>query len=127
MQFTTFATLLAVAVGINAVAIEKRIDAIPLSIYQSAGCNDGPTPVTTAYIPTDGSCFGVSPIISGNTDSGIISQRNLAALPAGCTLVAYSNPNCNSVNTITYDVTGRCGTFGPGRLIQSAKAVGTCA
>ncbi|OAL05375.1 hypothetical protein IQ06DRAFT_312761 [Phaeosphaeriaceae sp. SRC1lsM3a] len=127
MQFTTIATLLAIAAGINAVAIEKRLDAVPLSIYESAGCNNGPTPVTTAFIPTDGKCFSVSPIISGNTDSGIISQSQLLALPAGCTLVAYSNPTCDSVNTIVYDVTGRCGTFGPGRLIQSAKTVGTCA
>ena len=127
MQFT-LATLLfaASAAVVNGAAIEKRIDAIPLSIYQSTGCNVG-IPVTTAYIPTDGACFSVSPIISGNTDSGIISQTNLAKLPAGCTLVAYSNPTCSSVNNILYDVTGRCGTFGPGLLIQSARTVGTCA
>lgn len=83
MQFTVATLLFAAAV--SGAAVEKRLDAIPLSIYESDGCNNGPTPATTAYIPTDGSCFGVSPIISGNTDSGIISQSNLAALPAGCT------------------------------------------
>ena len=42
-------------------------------------------------------------------------------------VVAYFDTDCTSVNTITYDVTGRCGTFGPGKLIRSAKTVGTCA
>jgi len=44
-----------------------------------------------------------------------------------CVVVAYSDPECTSVNNIVYDVTGRCGTFGAGKLILSAKTVGTCA
>jgi hypothetical protein len=86
MQFTTLATLLVAAAGINAApALEKRLEAIPLSIYSGLGCNSNPIPLTTAYIPTDGKCFGISPIVSGNTDSAIIDQVNLAKLPAGCT------------------------------------------
>ncbi|KAF2826037.1 hypothetical protein CC86DRAFT_38293 [Ophiobolus disseminans] len=128
MHFSTLTTILLAATGISAFpALQKRLDAIPLSIYPSTGCNSGPTPLTTAFIPTDGSCFGISPIVSGNTDSGIISQSQLLALPAGCTLVAYSDSTCSSVNNIVYDVTGRCGTFGAGKLIHSAKTVGTCA
>lgn len=84
MQFTLATLLFATAATVSGAAIEKRIDAIPLSIYQSTGCNNG-IPVTTAYIPTDGACFSVSPIISGNTDSGLIRQTDLAVLPAGCT------------------------------------------
>tara|TARA_R110002003_G_scaffold3266_1_gene25013 strand:+ start:528 stop:818 length:291 start_codon:yes stop_codon:yes gene_type:complete len=86
MQFTTLATLLVAAVGINAApAMEKRLDAVPLSIFSGTGCNSEPTALTTAYVPTDGSCFGISPIVSGNTDSGIIDQTLLRTLPAGCT------------------------------------------
>jgi hypothetical protein len=42
-------------------------------------------------------------------------------------VVAYSDYECTSVNQIVYDVTGQCGTFGPGKLIRGAKTVGTCA
>lgn len=113
-------------------------------VDESAGCNDGPNSVTTAFIPTDGACYGVSPIVSGNTDSGIISQSQLAALPAGCTrkysydahhlddllsliVVVWSDNTCSSVNFIEYTATGECGTFGPDKFIHSARAVGTCA
>ena len=41
-------------------------------------------------------------------------------------VVAYSDNTCSSVNSIVYDVTGRCGTFGPNKPIFSARAVGTC-
>ncbi|KAH7377812.1 hypothetical protein BKA66DRAFT_513411 [Pyrenochaeta sp. MPI-SDFR-AT-0127] len=130
MQFSSIIALLVVAVGVNAapsVELSKRIDVIPLSIYESAGCNDGPNPVSTAFVPTDGSCFPISPIVSGNTDGGIISQTQLAALPAGCTLVVWFDSQCSSVNFIEYTKTGECGTFGPGKFIHSARAVGTCA
>jgi hypothetical protein len=81
MQFTTLATLLVAAAGINAApALEKRLEAIPLSIYSGLGCNSNPIPLTTAC-----KCFGISPIVSGNTDSAIIDQVNLAKLPTGCT------------------------------------------
>jgi hypothetical protein len=43
------------------------------------------------------------------------------------TVVAYFDSECKSVNFIQYDVTGQCGTFGPGKLIRSAKTIGTCA
>jgi hypothetical protein len=86
MQFTTVVALLVAAVGINAApAMEKRLDSIPYSIFGGAGCNSSPTPLTTAYIPTDGSCFGISPLVSGDTDSGLIDQTKLKTLPAGCT------------------------------------------
>jgi hypothetical protein len=78
--------LLATALGFTnaAPSLSARLDAIPLSIFSGLGCNSGPTPLTTAYIPTDGSCFGISPIVSGNTDSGLIDQTLLKTLPAGC-------------------------------------------
>lgn len=132
-------------VRIIQVLLHKEISADPafLQLVQSLGCNDGPTPVTTAWVPTDGSCFGISPIISGNTDSGMILQQNLATLPTGCkrkdlssltvqyllilAVVAYFDTDCSSANFIDYTATGRCGTFGPGKLIRSAKTVGTCA
>jgi hypothetical protein len=86
MQFTILASLLIAATGINAApSLSARLDAIPLSIFSGLGCNDSPTPLTTAFVPTDGSCFGISPIVSGNTDSGIIDQTLLKTLPAGCT------------------------------------------
>jgi hypothetical protein len=86
MQFITLATLLiTAAVGTNAApSLSARLDAIPLSIFSGLGCNDSPTPLTTAYVPTDGNCFGISPIVSGNTDSGLIDQTLLRTLPAGC-------------------------------------------
>ncbi|OAL46411.1 hypothetical protein IQ07DRAFT_150251 [Pyrenochaeta sp. DS3sAY3a] len=132
MQFTTIVALLAVAVGINAapsIEVSKRIPAIPLSIYEGGGCNDPTRPerVTTAWVNTDGSCQGISPIVSGVTTSGRIDTDTLASLPAGCTLIAYFDNECSSVNFIEYTSTGRCGTFGPGKFIHSAKAVGTCA
>jgi hypothetical protein len=88
MQFTTLATLFVAAVGINAAAIEKRVDSIPLNIYTGTGCNQG-RPITTAFIPTDGSCFGIAPILSGNTDSGLIDDTILKTLPTGCTRKCY--------------------------------------
>ncbi|KAI4937016.1 uncharacterized protein J4E92_001741 [Alternaria infectoria] len=127
MQFTTTIALLIAAVSVNAAPTEmsKRLDTIPLKFYSGPGCNSG-IAVTTAYIPADGSCFPTSPIFSGNTDSALILPTDLPALPAGCTLVAYSDNTCSSVNSIVYDVTGRCGTFGPNKPIFSARAVGTC-
>ena len=86
MHFTTVVALLVATVGINAApALETRVDAVPLSIFSGTGCNQSPTAITTAYVPTDGSCFSISPIVSGNTDSGIIDQTLLRTLPADCT------------------------------------------
>lgn len=82
MQTKTIFSLLFAVTGINAApGISRRQDAVPLQIYDSAGCNNGPTPVTTVFLPTDGSCFGFSPIVSANTDSGLV---NTGDLPAGC-------------------------------------------
>jgi hypothetical protein len=86
MQLITTLALLIAAVGINAAPaaeLTKRLDAIPLSIYAGSGCNTG-TVLTTAYVNTDGLCQGISPIFSGNTDSGLILPANLASLPKGC-------------------------------------------
>ena len=62
----------------------KRLYAIPLAIYSYDKC-DPSVSVTTAYIPTDGSCFQPSPIFSGNTNSFSINPADLARLPKGCT------------------------------------------
>ncbi|EAT82612.1 hypothetical protein HBI56_087120 [Parastagonospora nodorum] len=126
MHFSTLTSILLAATGINAAALSKRVDSIPLNIYTGTGCNQG-RPITTAFVPADGSCFGIAPILSGNTDSGLIDDTILKTLPKGCTLLVYSDFDCTSVNFINYDATGRCGTFGPGLLIHSARAVGTCA
>ncbi|KAL5120005.1 hypothetical protein ACEQ8H_002103 [Pleosporales sp. CAS-2024a] len=83
MLLTTLTALLLSTSGINAATLAQRLDSIPLSIYTGPGCNDGPA-VSTAYVPTDGSCFGISVVLSGTTDSGLISPLNLARLPAGC-------------------------------------------
>jgi hypothetical protein len=86
MQFTTTLAFLVAAVGISAAPaaeMTKRIDTIPLSFYSGPGCNTG-IAVTTAYLPTDGSCFPTSPIFSGNTDSALVDPALLAKLPAGC-------------------------------------------
>lgn len=86
MQFTTVFALLVAAVGISAAPsqMSQRAASIPLNIYLGDGCNDSahPNPVATANVPTDGSCFPISPIVSGNTDSGRIDVPG--SLPAGC-------------------------------------------
>jgi hypothetical protein len=87
MQFANALALLVSVIGINAVPaanVIKRLDTIPLSFYSGAGCSTDVS-VTTVYIPADGSCFPTSPIFSGNTDSALIDQTNLATLPTGCT------------------------------------------
>lgn len=84
MQFTTVAVFLAAAIGASAAPTDftKRLDSIPLSIYSGEVCSS--QGVTTAYIPTDGSCFPTSPIFSGNTNSFFVDPANLSKLPAGC-------------------------------------------
>jgi hypothetical protein len=91
MHFQSLTALLfAATASVNAApSLFKRLDAVPLSIFSGLGCNAGPTPLTTAFVPTDGKCFGISPIVSGNTDSGIIDQTLLKTLPAGCTRKLY--------------------------------------
>jgi hypothetical protein len=66
MHFTSITTALILATAVSALpsSLAKRVDAIPLAIY---------------------SRFGISPIVSGNTDSGIIDQTLLKTLPKGCT------------------------------------------
>ncbi|KAF1938498.1 hypothetical protein EJ02DRAFT_457817 [Clathrospora elynae] len=127
MQFTTVLALLVAAVGINAAPTEmsKRVETIPLAFFSGPGCNSGPG-VTTIYIPTDGSCFGTSPIFSGNTDSCLIDDTILKSLPAGCSIKLYQDNLCQSSVVIPVPVTGRCGTFGPGKPIFGARTVGTC-
>jgi hypothetical protein len=83
MHFTTFLAVL-IAATTAAPVVERSLDAIPLSIFLGLGCNSKPIAVTTAYVPNDGKCFSISPIISGNTDSGIIDQTLLRKLPSGC-------------------------------------------
>jgi hypothetical protein len=78
------ASIFLAAVGVYAApAVEARqVESVPLNIYEGSGCNSGPV-VSTANVPTDGSCFPVSPIISGNTDSARIDVAG--SLPQGCT------------------------------------------
>jgi hypothetical protein len=87
MYFTSTTALFLAATAVSALpsSLSKRVDAIPLAIYSGLGCNSNPTPLTTAFVPTDGACFGISPIVSGNTDSGLIDQTLLKSLPKGCT------------------------------------------
>jgi hypothetical protein len=85
MQFTITLAIFIAATATSAAPtaeMTKRRDTIPFNFYSGAGCNTG-TAVTTAYVPTDGSCFLTSPIFSGNTDSALILPLNLASLPAG--------------------------------------------
>jgi hypothetical protein len=85
MYTTLFVSFFLAITGINAApSLVPRLPSIPVEIYTGAGCNNSPTPITTAYVPTDGSCFPISPIVSGNTDSGLLNT-NQVMLPAGCT------------------------------------------
>lgn len=84
MQTSLFISLLFAATGIKAApSLVARLATIPVGIYSGPGCNNTPGPATTANVPTDGSCFPISAIVSGNTDSGLIDM-NLVTLPAGC-------------------------------------------
>jgi len=76
-------SLLFAATGINAApgVSPRQSTSIPIQIFDSAGCNNGP-PTTTINLPTDGSCFGFSPVVSSNTDSGLIDSS--VTLGAGC-------------------------------------------
>ena len=82
---TALTLLLTLSTGTSALALTpiKRLPTIPLSFYSGSGCNTD-IAVTTAYIPTDGTCFPTSPIFSGDTDSALISTVLLANLPPGC-------------------------------------------
>ncbi|KAF1994662.1 hypothetical protein P154DRAFT_624565 [Amniculicola lignicola CBS 123094] len=124
------ASLILAATSIHAApALEARqVTSVPLNIYEGAGCNSGPV-ISTTNVPTDGSCFPVSPIISGNTDSARIDLAG--SLPRGCTLTLFNTPNCNpSGNNVPITGTGQCRTFGTGNpisnFIQGARTSGTC-
>jgi len=87
MQFSTLITCFIAAVSINAAPapMSKRLSDIPIKFYSGAKCDTSVSAgVTTIYLPTDGKCFGTSPIISGNTDSAIIDTSVVKSLPAGC-------------------------------------------
>lgn len=87
MQFSTLITCFIAAASINAAPapMSKRLSDIPLKFYSGDKCNTSVSAgITTIYLPTDGKCFGTSPIISGNTDSAIIDTSVVKSLPAGC-------------------------------------------
>lgn len=85
MQTKAILSLLVAAVGINAApSLAPRADSVPISVYNGSGCNSDPTPITVANVPTDGNCFGISPIVAGNTDSFRI-EASQYTVPAGCT------------------------------------------
>lgn len=78
MQTKAVLALLIAAVS-AAPSVAPRAETIPVSIFEGDGCNDGPA-VSTANVPTDGSCFPISVVIGGETDS-----FRAETLPAGCT------------------------------------------
>lgn len=85
MQFTLFlSTLLVAAAGVSAAPAEvqftKRAESVPVDIYNGGICTG--TIASTTYLPTDGLCFPLYAILSGNTNSVKIPA---GALPAGCT------------------------------------------
>lgn len=82
MQNALLLCLLTAFTGINAAPslASRQLDAIAIGVYDSDGCNNGP-PSNTANVPTDGSCFPISAILTENTSSGLVDT----ALPAGCT------------------------------------------
>ncbi|KAF2275586.1 uncharacterized protein EI97DRAFT_459060 [Westerdykella ornata] len=127
MKASIIASIAVAATGINAAPAElaPRLTSIPLSIYDSPGCNNGPAS-SIANIPTDGSCFPTTAILTANTNSVLINTENLAALPAGCTVTLYDNFSCDSQNHITVTSAGQCFTFGANRFVSSAKTSGTC-
>lgn len=83
MQTKAVLALLFAAAANAAPSLTPRAASVPISIFEGAGCNDNPNPVTIANVPTDGSCFPISPVISGNTDSGLIDDTQYT-VPAGC-------------------------------------------
>ncbi|CAE7021636.1 hypothetical protein CFE70_003031 [Pyrenophora teres f. teres 0-1] len=130
MQFSTLLTCFIAAAGINAAPapISKSLSSIPLLFYSGEKCNTAVSKgITTIYLPTDGKCFGTSPIFSGNTDSAIIDSSVVKSLPAGCSIVLYTDNHCTSKTKITLTSTSKCNTFGPGQPIFGAKTVGKCA
>ncbi|KAF2204849.1 hypothetical protein GQ43DRAFT_408650 [Delitschia confertaspora ATCC 74209] len=127
MKTTLITSLFLAATGINAApSFAPRLTSIPISIYDSAGCNNGPSPASIANVPTDGSCFGIAAILTQNTSSGLIDTANLQALPAGCTVTLYSDSTCSSPNFVAVTKAGQCFTFGPGKFVSSARTSGTC-
>ncbi|EMD65133.1 hypothetical protein GGP41_003772 [Bipolaris sorokiniana] len=123
----SFSTLLLAALFSSAtaapLAASSSLDAgVPLSIWGGQSCTG--SGVSVSYIPTDGKCFGTSPIFSGNTDSFRITADNLAKLPSGCKVIAYDNDGCQGKQVTIDKVGGDCKTFGPFMPIRSAKAIG---
>jgi hypothetical protein len=91
MQTKSIISLFIAAVGINAApSVLPRADSVPISVYDGPGCNNNPVPLTTANVPTDGQCFGISPIVAGNVDSFRI-ESSAYTVPAGCNSKSYRN------------------------------------
>ncbi|KAH9877846.1 hypothetical protein J1614_003063 [Plenodomus biglobosus] len=135
MQYSFAVTFLASVLAVNAApsnTLVSRIPSIPLSIYTDNACLTPANPVAVIQIPTDRPCFNVTFTPPSTNESAKIQSSNLAALPAGCTLQAFSEPDCRG-NVITFDRVSTpsdnspCRTFGDAnKFIRSAKAVGTC-
>ncbi|KAF2729705.1 hypothetical protein EJ04DRAFT_446677 [Polyplosphaeria fusca] len=124
-SFTILATLLSLA-GIHAAPapepLTKRVSDVSINIYDGASCGTSQGAVSVASIPADGGCYGISAILTQNTDAGLITTQ----LPAGCTVTFYTNPTCSSVNQHAGTKTGECFQFGAGQFINSARTVGNC-
>ncbi|KAH9871382.1 hypothetical protein IAQ61_005561 [Plenodomus lingam] len=135
MQYPLALALLISAIGVNAApsnSLVPRIPSIPLSIYTDNACLTPANPVAVIQIPTNTPCFNVTFTPPSSNESAKIQSTNLAALPAGCTLRAYSESNCGG-NFITFDRVSTpndnspCRTFGDAnKFIRSAVALGTC-
>ncbi|KAF2682798.1 hypothetical protein K458DRAFT_390712 [Lentithecium fluviatile CBS 122367] len=126
MQIKSIVALFVATVGINAApSADRRATSVPITIYEGTGCNTNPVPITVANVPTDGTCFGISPIVSG-PDSYRVESSQYVIRP-GCNITVYNTPDCSFFaqhNQITQS--GQCGTFG-NSLIRGAIASGsTC-
>ncbi|EMD87822.1 hypothetical protein COCC4DRAFT_172989 [Bipolaris maydis ATCC 48331] len=128
MSFSTlliaalFSSAIAAPLAAPLAASSSLENGVPLSIWGGQSCNS--QGVSVSYIPIDGTCFGTSPIFSGNTDSFQITADNIPALPSGCKVIAYDTDGCQG-NQITIDqVGGDCKSFGSFAPIRSAQAVG---
>lgn len=100
MQTKLALALLYAAVNAAPSLTPRQATSIPVEIWEGTGCNTGAGPITTANVPTDGSCFGISPIVSGDTDSGKVSSSY--TFPAGCT--CKSTPSHSSACAASSDL-----------------------
>ncbi|KAF2111080.1 hypothetical protein BDV96DRAFT_650190 [Lophiotrema nucula] len=128
MQTKTIIALLVAVVGINAAPVvedamsPRQATTVPIQIYNSAGCNNGPNPAFTANIAGDGACSQIGTTgITVPADSAFVATT----LGPACQITLYYDSNCSSGNTLLITGAGQCRTFGTaGRQIRSARTNG---